>query len=123
MSTLNCGIGAELAEPIMDVLRSQVENCDSFQGFQLLHCECIQRGRRSMSDSFNVALGGGTGSGLGALLLGKIREGGSLPLVKGPADHDCTRISRPDASDILNLPISQSLRDSRRAVQCRLVHA
>ncbi|TXT15815.1 hypothetical protein VHUM_00318 [Vanrija humicola] len=35
----------------------QVESADSFQGFQLLH-----------------SLGGGTGSGLGALLLSKIRE-------------------------------------------------
>ncbi|CAD6582705.1 MAG: Tubulin beta chain (Beta tubulin) [Tremellales sp. Tagirdzhanova-0007] len=50
-------IGAELIDPIMDVLRRQAENTDSFQGFQVLH-----------------SLGGGTGSGLGALLLGKIRE-------------------------------------------------
>lgn len=31
--------GAELIDPILDVLRQQVENTDSFQGFQLLHCE------------------------------------------------------------------------------------
>ncbi|WOO81512.1 Tubulin beta chain [Vanrija pseudolonga] len=49
--------GAELVDPILDVLRMQVESADSFQGFQLLH-----------------SLGGGTGSGLGALLLSKIRE-------------------------------------------------
>ncbi|RXK40793.1 tubulin beta [Tremella mesenterica] len=49
--------GAELVESIQDVLRQQAENSDSLQGFQLIH-----------------SLGGGTGSGLGALLLGKIRE-------------------------------------------------
>ncbi|WVQ75718.1 hypothetical protein IAR50_005348 [Cryptococcus sp. DSM 104548] len=49
--------GAELVDPVLDVLRQQAENSDSLQGFQVLH-----------------SLGGGTGSGLGALLLGKIRE-------------------------------------------------
>lgn len=34
--------GAELVDPILDVLRQQVENTDSFQGFQLLHCESLQ---------------------------------------------------------------------------------
>ncbi|KAF8333517.1 beta-tubulin [Cantharellus anzutake] len=49
--------GAELVDQVLDVLRQQVENCDSFQGFQFIH-----------------SLGGGTGSGLGALLAGKVRE-------------------------------------------------
>lgn len=49
--------GAELIEPIMDVVRKESENADSLQGFQLAH-----------------SLGGGTGSGLGSLLLSKIRE-------------------------------------------------
>lgn len=49
--------GAELVESILDVLRSQVEGCDSFQGFQFIH-----------------SLGGGTGSGLGTLLAAKVRE-------------------------------------------------
>lgn len=49
--------GAELVEQILDVLRQQVENCDSFQGFQIIH-----------------SLGGGTGSGLGTLLASKVRE-------------------------------------------------
>ncbi|ODN76403.1 tubulin beta [Cryptococcus wingfieldii CBS 7118] len=49
--------GAELVDPVLDVLRQQAENSDCLQGFQVLH-----------------SLGGGTGSGLGALLLGKIRE-------------------------------------------------
>ncbi|GAA5854055.1 hypothetical protein JCM8547_008208 [Rhodosporidiobolus lusitaniae] len=49
--------GAELVEQIMDALRHETENADLLQGFQLVH-----------------SLGGGTGSGLGSLLLGKIKE-------------------------------------------------
>ncbi|XP_061727172.1 tubulin beta chain-like isoform X4 [Cydia pomonella] len=41
----------------MDVIRKESENCDCLQGFQLTH-----------------SLGGGTGSGMGTLLLSKIRE-------------------------------------------------
>ncbi|KDN45421.1 hypothetical protein RSAG8_05008, partial [Rhizoctonia solani AG-8 WAC10335] len=49
--------GAELVDSILEVLRKQVEQCDAMQGFQLIH-----------------SLGGGSGSGLGSLLLGKLRE-------------------------------------------------
>lgn len=49
--------GAELLEPIFDALRRQAEECDLLQGFQLVH-----------------SIGGGTGSGLGSLLLSKVRE-------------------------------------------------
>lgn len=49
--------GAELIEQIMDVARREAEGCDCIQGFQLVH-----------------ALGGGTGSGLGSLLINRIRE-------------------------------------------------
>ncbi|KAJ4268833.1 Tubulin beta chain (Beta tubulin) [Fusarium torreyae] len=49
--------GAELVEEAVDVVRREVENCDHLQGFQLTH-----------------SLGGGTGSGMGTLLLSKIRE-------------------------------------------------
>ncbi|KAG6888791.1 Tubulin beta-2 chain [Termitomyces sp. Mi166 len=49
--------GAELIDSIFDVLRKQAESCDSLQGFQIVH-----------------SLGGGTGAGLGSLLLSKIRE-------------------------------------------------
>ena len=48
--------GAALVEAITDVTRREVEGCDNVQGFQLIH-----------------ALGGGTGSGLGTLLINKIR--------------------------------------------------
>ncbi|XP_023942209.1 tubulin beta chain isoform X2 [Bicyclus anynana] len=49
--------GAELVEAVMDVVRKEAEPCDCLQGFQLTH-----------------SLGGGTGSGLGTLLLSKLRE-------------------------------------------------
>lgn len=45
-----------------EVVRKQTEACDALQGFQLLH-----------------SLGGGTGSGLGTLLLSKFREVVSTP--------------------------------------------
>ena len=41
----------------MDVIRREAEGCDALQGFQLSH-----------------SLGGGTGSGLGTLLLKRVRE-------------------------------------------------
>ncbi|KDQ25014.1 hypothetical protein PLEOSDRAFT_160953 [Pleurotus ostreatus PC15] len=49
--------GAELVDSILEIVRQQAENCESLQGFQLLH-----------------SLGGGTGAGLGSLLLSKLRE-------------------------------------------------
>ena len=65
--------GAELVDPVLDVLRAQAEAADSLQGFQVLHCELQPRfGKRQLIAA--AALGGGTGSGLGSLLLGKIRE-------------------------------------------------
>ncbi|EGO24882.1 hypothetical protein SERLADRAFT_468815 [Serpula lacrymans var. lacrymans S7.9] len=49
--------GAELIDNILDILRKQSEACEALQGFQILH-----------------SLGGGTGAGLGSLLLSKLRE-------------------------------------------------
>lgn len=49
--------GAELVDQAMDVIRREAESCDCLQGFQLTH-----------------SLGGGTGSGMGTLLLSKIKE-------------------------------------------------
>lgn len=49
--------GAEIADNILDSIRQQTEQCDALQGFQLLH-----------------SLGGGTGAGLGSLILSKLRE-------------------------------------------------
>merc|ERR1712117_256711 len=50
--------GAELVEQCLDRIRVEIEQCDAPQGFQLFH-----------------SLGGGTGSGMGTLLLLKIRDG------------------------------------------------
>ena len=41
----------------MDVVRKEAEGCDCLQGFQLVH-----------------SLGGGTGAGMGTLLISKVRE-------------------------------------------------
>lgn len=44
-------------DSVLDVIRKESEGCDYLQGFQMTH-----------------SLGGGTGSGMGTLLLSKIRE-------------------------------------------------
>merc|ERR1712232_882884 len=49
--------GAELIDSVLGVVRKEAEGCDCLQGFQLVH-----------------SLGGGTGSGMGTLLISKIRE-------------------------------------------------
>ncbi|KAI6242540.1 Tubulin beta chain [Aphelenchoides fujianensis] len=49
--------GAELVDNVLDVVRKEAEGCECLQGFQLTH-----------------SLGGGTGSGMGTLLISKIRE-------------------------------------------------
>jgi len=49
--------GAELVESVLDIVRKESETCDCLQGFQITH-----------------SLGGGTGSGLGSLLISKVRE-------------------------------------------------
>jgi len=49
--------GLELIDAIMDVIRKETEACDCVQGFQLVH-----------------SLGGGTGSGLGTLILSRVHE-------------------------------------------------
>src|ERR1700744_1216288 len=49
--------GAELVDQVLDVVRREAEGCDCLQGFQITH-----------------SLGGGTGAGMGTLLVSKIRE-------------------------------------------------
>merc|ERR1712212_235719 len=49
--------GAELVDSVMDVIRKEAENTDTLQGFQLTH-----------------SLGGGTGSGMGTMLISKMKE-------------------------------------------------
>eukprot|EP00929_Paragymnodinium_shiwhaense_P012106 TRINITY_DN1187_c0_g1_i1.p1 TRINITY_DN1187_c0_g1~~TRINITY_DN1187_c0_g1_i1.p1 ORF type:complete len:447 (-),score=89.88 TRINITY_DN1187_c0_g1_i1:30-1370(-) len=50
-------IGAELVDSALEVIRKEQEPCEYFQGFQFLH-----------------SIGGGTGSGLGTLLMSKLKE-------------------------------------------------
>jgi len=50
-------VGAEVVEEVMDVIRKETEICDGPQGFTLFH-----------------TLGGGTGSGLGTLILSKLLD-------------------------------------------------
>ncbi|KAH7102483.1 beta-tubulin 1 tubb1 [Auriculariales sp. MPI-PUGE-AT-0066] len=49
--------GAELVDSVLDVVRKEAEGSDCLQGFQITH-----------------SLGGGTGAGMGTLLISKIRE-------------------------------------------------
>jgi tubulin beta len=49
--------GAELVDSVLDKLRKEAEACDFPLGFQLIH-----------------SLGGGTGSGMGTLLISKMRD-------------------------------------------------
>jgi tubulin beta len=49
--------GAELVDSIMECIRKESESCDVLQGFQVTH-----------------SMGGGTGSGMGTLLVSKMKE-------------------------------------------------
>ena len=49
--------GAELVDILLDVTRKETEVCDCLQGYQMVH-----------------ALGGGTGSGLGTLMINKVKN-------------------------------------------------
>jgi len=57
LTTSSSSEGAELIDSVLDVVRKEAEGCDCLQGFQLCH-----------------SLGGGTGSGMGTLLISKVRE-------------------------------------------------
>lgn len=49
--------GAKLIDPVLEVVRREAEACDCLQGFIIIH-----------------TLGGGVGSGMGSLLLSKLKE-------------------------------------------------
>ncbi|GAB1598959.1 tubulin beta-2 chain-like [Argonauta hians] len=49
--------GAELCDSVYDIVRKEAEGCDLIQGFQLTH-----------------SIGGGSGGGLGSLLMDRIKE-------------------------------------------------
>ena len=76
--------GAELVDQVIDVVRREAESCDSLQGFQITH-----------------SLGGGTGSGMGTLLISKIREGkidttDVMHIVISDRSNHPFRVPRPD---------------------------
>jgi tubulin beta len=79
--------GAELIEEVVDVVRKEAEQCDCPQGFQVTH-----------------SLGGGTGSGLGTLLLMKIRD-------NYPDRISCTYsvYPSPKVSDVVVEPYNATL--------------
>jgi tubulin beta len=81
--------GAELVDPILDVLRAQVESSDSFQGFQLLHCEwngwMVERG---------------------VVLTCSARWWYRLGSRRAPPQQDPRGVPRPHARDLLRLPVS-----------------
>ncbi|EAR83596.2 tubulin/FtsZ family, GTPase domain protein (macronuclear) [Tetrahymena thermophila SB210] len=49
--------GVQYLDQVKEIVRKQAENCDSFQGFQITH-----------------SLGGGTGSGMGTLIIKSMKE-------------------------------------------------
>ena len=60
--------GLKFFSKAKDVVRKEAEGCDCLQGFQLCH-----------------SLGGGTGAGMGTLLISKVRE-------EQPGDSLCHRL-------------------------------
>ncbi len=96
--------GAELVDSVLDVVRKEAESCDCLQGFQLTH-----------------SLGGGTGSGMGTLLISKIRE--EYPDRKFHHFYilhiriPCHRYHE----HLQCCTITQSLRYSRRTIQCHII--
>ena len=79
--------GAELIDSVLDKVRKEAETSDCLQGFQLVH-----------------SLGGGTGSGLGCLLISKIRDEYSDRLI-----NTFSVIPSPKVSDTVVEPYNATL--------------
>jgi tubulin beta len=79
--------GAEIIEDIVEIVRKESESCECLQGFQITQ-----------------SLGGGTGSGLGTLLISKIRE-------EYPDRIICTfsTVPSPKVSDVVVEPYNATL--------------
>lgn len=87
--------GAELVDQVLDVVRREAEGCDCLQGFQITH-----------------SLGGGTGAGMGTLLISKIREGMSCES-QGSSERQLTsntRIPGPYDGNLFCCTVAQSFR-------------
>ncbi|KAK2098231.1 Tubulin beta-8 chain [Saguinus oedipus] len=89
--------GAELMESVMDIVRKEAESCDCLQGFQLTH-----------------SLGGGTGSGLGTLLISKIREEYSDRII-----NTFSILPSPKVSDMVVEPCNATLSPPTQKMQMR----
>ena len=76
-----------MVDSVLDVVRKEAESSDCLQGFQLTH-----------------SLGGGTGSGMGTLLISKITE-------EYPDRMSCTYsvVPSPKVSDIVVEPYNATL--------------
>lgn len=67
--------GAELVDSVLDVVRKEAEGTDCLQGPLIRH-KFLRRADSNLNSGFQIthSLGGGTGSGMGTLLISKIRE-------------------------------------------------
>jgi tubulin beta len=79
--------GAELVDSIMESVRKEAEGCDVLQGFQVTH-----------------SMGGGTGSGMGTLLVSKIKEEYPDPIIS-----TYSVIPSPKVSDTVVEPYNATL--------------
>jgi tubulin beta len=80
--------GAELIDSVLDVVRKEAENCDCLQGTSFVRPDlptsygflvrllsvCLTSSTPWLGFQVCHSLGGGTGSGMGTLLISKIRE-------------------------------------------------
>jgi tubulin beta len=81
--------GAELIDSVLDVVRKEAEACDCLRGFQITH-----------------SLGGGTGSGMGTLLISKIREEYPDRIMETFSVVPKTYINRFNGGDFYNATLS-----------------
>ncbi|XP_065205770.1 tubulin beta chain-like isoform X1 [Planococcus citri] len=79
--------GLELSSRILERIRKEAEDCDCLQGFQIVH-----------------SIGGGTGSGLGCLMIERIRDMYPDPII---STH--TVIPSPKVSDVIVEPYNAVL--------------
>ncbi|KAK7575659.1 hypothetical protein V9T40_011945 [Parthenolecanium corni] len=88
--------GLELSSKVLERIRKEAEDCDCLQGFQLVH-----------------SIGGGTGSGLGSLMVERIRDMYPDPII---STH--TVIPSPKVSDVVVEPYNAVLSTSSLVEFC-----